>query len=78
MTAQARDVVSETPTDVENPQMYVGATYLMGGIGLLTVAGIVVLAALGKVSPEVAITALAALGGAAINAIGGLLTPRKG
>ena len=32
---EAREVVSETPNDLQHPRMYEGATYLLGGIAVL-------------------------------------------
>jgi hypothetical protein len=69
----ARDVVSETPTDVQHPVMYERAVYIIGLVGVLCVIGIVVLALLGKTIDA----GLVAIGASAVSGLVGLLAPRS-
>jgi small-conductance mechanosensitive channel len=80
----ARDVVSETPTDVQHPVMYERAVYIQGGIVGLCVLGIIALLVISLLKGGVTDPALAGMGilgtiaGSAVNSLAQLLMPRGG
>lgn len=69
---QLESVVTQPPTDVQNPGMYEKAVYILGGVSALCVIGVVVLAILGKTVDA----GLIAIGASAVSGLVGLLVPR--
>jgi hypothetical protein len=70
--ANLESVVTQPPTDVQNPGMYEKAVYILGGVSALCVIGVVVLALLGKTVDA----GLIAIGASAVSGLVGLLAPR--
>lgn len=70
-------VVTEPPDNTQQPRMYERAVYILGAVALCVVLGVTVLVGLERDSSE-ALIALVAIGGAAVNGLVQLLTPKKG
>lgn len=63
----AREIVSEVPTDAEAPKMYVNGTYILGGIVALAIVTLGILAAMLRENlPGEIVTAFVALGSPAV------------
>lgn len=62
----SREVVSETPTDVQHPLMYERATYILGGVAVIALLASSILAGFGIQVPDF-------VGGVALTATGGLV-----
>lgn len=69
---EAREIVSEQPTDVTHPKMYEWAVYLLGAIAIIGLIGQVALSLYGKEVPE----SLGNITLAAVVGLVGLLAPR--
>lgn len=64
-TAKSGPIINE-----QNKGVYLGVTWMLGGVSMISLLGIIGLAACGKEIPQ----ALVALGSAAVGALGSLFT----
>lgn len=69
---QMESVVSDVPTDVENPVLYERTVLILGIVSVLAVLGLVTLAVLDKTISD----GLVAIGASAVGGLVTLLAPR--
>jgi hypothetical protein len=73
----AESVVSDAPTDVEHPQLYVNTGWELGAIALVCIVVIGVLAGLGR-NVDAVVTGLVAIAASAVQGLVRLMEPRQG
>jgi uncharacterized membrane protein len=77
--AESREIGTPLPTDVEAPKMYTNGTYILGGIVVLAIITLGILAGILKEDlPNEIVTAFVALGSPAVAGLASIYNRKAG